>query len=117
MTGHAQLKFVMTECSKTQIRLTGLIYGKTTNIRGRINKFTDKCDNFVTRLNFDFIFISFLKKHICNKFQDFETSSCMHLCSMVTLATAEMPHGKLLFLEVCFHVQNSITSVFDIPQS
>ena len=25
MTGHAQLQFVMTECSKTQIRLTGLI--------------------------------------------------------------------------------------------
>ena len=27
MAGHAQLKFVMTEFSKTQIRLTGLIYG------------------------------------------------------------------------------------------
>ena len=26
MAGRAQLKFVMTECSKTQIRLTGLIY-------------------------------------------------------------------------------------------
>ena len=26
MAEHAQLKFVMTECSKTQIRLTGLIY-------------------------------------------------------------------------------------------
>ena len=26
MAGHAQLKFVMTECSKTQIRLTVLIY-------------------------------------------------------------------------------------------
>ena len=26
MAGHAQLKFVMTECSKTQIRLTGLKY-------------------------------------------------------------------------------------------
>ena len=26
MAGHAQLKFVMTECSKTQIRLTGLRY-------------------------------------------------------------------------------------------
>ena len=26
MAGHAQLKFVMTECSKTQIRLTRLIY-------------------------------------------------------------------------------------------
>ena len=26
MAGHAQLKFVMTECSKTQIRLTGLYY-------------------------------------------------------------------------------------------
>ena len=25
MAGHAQLKFVMTECSKTQIRLTGLV--------------------------------------------------------------------------------------------
>ena len=25
MAGHAQLKFVMTECSKTQIHLTGLI--------------------------------------------------------------------------------------------
>ena len=24
MAGHVQLKFVMTECSKTQIRLTGL---------------------------------------------------------------------------------------------
>ena len=26
MAGHAQLKFVMTECSKTQIRLKGLVY-------------------------------------------------------------------------------------------
>ena len=26
MAGHAQLKFVMTECSKTQIRLTGLLW-------------------------------------------------------------------------------------------
>ena len=26
MAGHAQLKFVMTECSKTQIRLTGHKY-------------------------------------------------------------------------------------------
>ena len=26
MAGHAQLKFVVTECSKTQIRLTGLMY-------------------------------------------------------------------------------------------
>ena len=26
MAGHAQLKFVMTECSKTQIRLTGLMF-------------------------------------------------------------------------------------------
>ena len=25
MAGHAELKFVMTECSKTQIRLTGLL--------------------------------------------------------------------------------------------
>ena len=26
MAGHARLKFVMTECSKTQIRLAGLIF-------------------------------------------------------------------------------------------
>ena len=32
MAGHAQLKFVMTECSKTQIRLTGLKW----NYRGDI---------------------------------------------------------------------------------
>ena len=32
MAGHAQLKFVMTECSKTQIRMTGLIsYSETSN--------------------------------------------------------------------------------------
>ena len=28
MAGHAQLKFVMTECSKTQIRLAGLNYSR-----------------------------------------------------------------------------------------
>ena len=28
MAGHAQLIFVMTECSKTQIRLTGLSYNR-----------------------------------------------------------------------------------------
>ena len=28
MAGHAQLKLIMTECSKTQIRLTGLMYLK-----------------------------------------------------------------------------------------
>ena len=28
MAGHAQLKFVMTECSKTHIRLTELMYSQ-----------------------------------------------------------------------------------------
>ena len=32
MAEHAQLKFVMTECSKTQIRLTGLNGASKTNI-------------------------------------------------------------------------------------
>ena len=35
MAGHAQLKFVMTECSKTQIRLTGLIYKKKSGLDER----------------------------------------------------------------------------------
>ena len=33
MAGHAQLKFVMTECSKTQIRLTGPIFSFTKSLK------------------------------------------------------------------------------------
>ena len=36
MVGHAQLKFVMTQCSKTQIRLTRLLY--TNNCQRRMYK-------------------------------------------------------------------------------
>ena len=32
MSGHAQLKFVMTACSKTQIRLTGLIFSRENSL-------------------------------------------------------------------------------------
>ena len=51
--GHAQLKFVMTECSKIQIRLTGLIYTQTSekvlkkdleikvNIRVKVSRFIE----------------------------------------------------------------------------
>ena len=35
MAGHAQLKFVMTECSKTQIRLAGLISRLMPNTSGK----------------------------------------------------------------------------------
>ena len=41
MAGHAQLKFVMTECSKTKIRLTGLILSVLSQI---ICCFTDFLD-------------------------------------------------------------------------
>ena len=37
MAGHAQLKFVMTECSKTQIRLTGLIYCSQYSQEGEVS--------------------------------------------------------------------------------
>ena len=33
MAGHAQLKFVMTECAKTQIHLTGLIWKNCGTVR------------------------------------------------------------------------------------
>ena len=36
MAGHAQLKFVMTECSKTQIRLTGLILSFISDLRSTV---------------------------------------------------------------------------------
>ena len=35
------------------------------------------------------------------------------LCSMVTMATFEMPHSALVFSEVCLHIQSHINSVFD----
>ena len=41
MAGHAQLNFVMTECSKTQIRLTGLI----SKLKCNINYSFEKADN------------------------------------------------------------------------
>ena len=39
MAGHAQLKFVMTECSKTQIRLTGLIFSSKSRCFGCLKIF------------------------------------------------------------------------------
>ena len=39
MAGRAQFKLVMTECSKTQIRLTGLIYSLHSNTFAKLNKF------------------------------------------------------------------------------
>ena len=43
MAGHAQLQFVMKECSKTQIRLMGPICG--TMVTLRCASFEAKCDN------------------------------------------------------------------------
>ena len=42
MAGHAQLKFVMTECSKTQIRLTGLIWFQATILNVKLLKWMDE---------------------------------------------------------------------------
>ena len=39
MAGHAQLKFVMTECSKTQIRLARLIWDKIAQFERKWGKF------------------------------------------------------------------------------
>ena len=43
MAGHAQLKFVTTECSKTQIRLTGLIWKRFSCTPNRNFCTTDQC--------------------------------------------------------------------------
>ena len=51
MTGHAQLKFVMTECSKTQIRLTGPSFRNVLQLavesfmHGRVARGTWRQDN------------------------------------------------------------------------
>ena len=47
MAGHAQLKFVMTECSKTQIRLTGLMYIMYIGLfvlPGAVNRIAEFCN-------------------------------------------------------------------------
>ena len=46
MVGHAQLKFVMTECSKTQIRLTGLMYDHIQLPTKAISKFICSVESF-----------------------------------------------------------------------
>ena len=52
MAGHAQLKFVMTECSKTQIRLMGLKWSNNFNLSCSSVKLTENvictaCNKFV----------------------------------------------------------------------
>ena len=50
MAGHAQLKFVMTECSKTQIRLAGLIcYRSVTTYKGIALTSSSKSRSIVCR--------------------------------------------------------------------
>ena len=47
MAGHAQLQFVMTECSKTQIRLTGLIWSEEkTKYSFVVRNFSDVLEDF-----------------------------------------------------------------------
>ena len=46
IAGHAQLKFVMTECSKTQIRLTGLILSLQS-----INKINNTAQQFQSNIS------------------------------------------------------------------
>ena len=78
-----------------------------------INSYTNAVVFFMW-WNFDFIFKTSLQQYTFNPFWAFEIRSCICLCSVVTLAKAETPHGVLLFLEACFHVQNSRTSAFDV---
>ena len=54
MAGHAQLKFVMTECSKTQIRLTGLIRftGMLFKIKANVFQIVDRMNKTKGKLIF-----------------------------------------------------------------
>ena len=53
MAGHARLKFVMTECSKTQIRLTGLICKEGPKLCGSfVNLFPEKRKLKWTKANY-----------------------------------------------------------------
>ena len=67
MAGHAQLKFVMTECSKTQIRLTGLTWSiqKSKVVSTALNAFEKWCVIFVVQYNLKKILAYFLPKISC----------------------------------------------------
>ena len=57
MAGHAQLKFVMTECSKTQIRLTRPSYWKTDRTIAPIDQRYFCLSKFTLKALFDVLFI------------------------------------------------------------
>ena len=53
MAGHAQLKFVMTECSKTQIRLTRHTYSRDVAHMIKMNiRFINARETVVLRVRF-----------------------------------------------------------------
>ena len=66
MAGHAQLEFVMTECSKTQIRLTGLTWSiqKFKVVSTALNAFEKWCVIFVVQYNLKKSCLRFAKKKI-----------------------------------------------------
>ena len=62
MAGHAQLKCVMTECSKTHIRLKGLILSSADSLyddKAQGDK-QNKCNN----IDYDGLFVHFYDKNI-----------------------------------------------------
>ena len=60
MAGHAQLKFVMTECSKTQICLTGLIWYVVITLKFEQGGFTIPIN--IGSYMRAYVFIEFIKR-------------------------------------------------------
>ena len=71
MAGHAQLQFVMTECSKTQIRLTELNYSKTMVCRG-IRYFV------ISRISFNFEYNFYLA---CDFYLDLQCQTIIQVAT------------------------------------
>ena len=116
MAGHAQLKFVMTECSKTQIRLTGLIWHWSA-----WSKWTCECLSLIwlycwhmsgssnsamcfqefkgAVLNFQSIFFAFLFEKFCFLYTyGTITENFNHACFKKKNQSVHMQHGKSTFL-------------------
>ena len=106
MAGHAQLKFVMTECSKTQIRLTGLNWFK--NLISSLNLPSRK--EYISSP----IFLRFKScRYICLKWFKFATSRLwrywqnLHICQQSVWADiCENGIGEWWWLQVWAFVQS-----------
>ena len=110
MAGHAQLKFVMTECSKTQIRLAGPI----------LHSFFSICSAFIILLYtlqaFSFLWIFFLFCFLNSRLDCFQVSG-FSIFSKTQNSDLHCQYGHLIsfFPFLCYQIKWQFSSLMTKP--